>query len=265
MSVQADRVIAVKTMKTVYRSGDYAIKVFDPKYSTSSVLSEAHNQTLAAENGIKAPAIRKIEKTDDFCWAVYSDYIPGKTLWQEMNESDDADDSLLGLFINTQITLHANEIPALPSLYDITSQQLSASPITSVKRYELQNVLENFPEYRKVCHFDFVPWNIILSDLAHYGLSGSAGPYILDWPLACRGNTDADAAQTYLTLNISGHSDLADRYIRAYAEKNGSYLRQLMRWIPILAACRLSQCRIEYRRNIGDILNYFINLDYNRL
>lgn len=265
MSVQADRIISVRTTKTVYRSGDYAIKVFDPKYSASSVLSEAHNQTLAAENGIKAPAVRKIEKTDDLCWAIYSDYIPGKTLWQTMNESDNADDSLFEMFVDTQISLQENEISSLPSLYDITSRQLSDSPITSVKRYELQNVLENFPEYRKVCHFDFVPWNIIISELEHYGLSGSAGPYILDWPLACRGNSDADAAQTYLTLNVSGHRDLAERYIKVYAEKSGSYMRQLMRWIPILSACRLSRCRIEYSGNIGDILNYFINLDYNRL
>ena len=39
-----DRVIAVRTNKTVYRDGDKCIKVFDSDYSKADVLNEALNQ-----------------------------------------------------------------------------------------------------------------------------------------------------------------------------------------------------------------------------
>jgi hypothetical protein len=37
MSIQADKIIAVRTAKTIYRDGDTVIKVFDEKYSKADI------------------------------------------------------------------------------------------------------------------------------------------------------------------------------------------------------------------------------------
>ena len=44
----ADRIIAVRTGKTVYRDGDTAVKVFDADYAKPDILSEALNQARVA-------------------------------------------------------------------------------------------------------------------------------------------------------------------------------------------------------------------------
>ena len=78
MSIQADRVIAERTAKTIYLAGDCAVKLFDKNYPASAVLSEAQRQALASECGLKAPRVLKVEP-DDGRWAIWSEYIPGIT------------------------------------------------------------------------------------------------------------------------------------------------------------------------------------------
>lgn len=257
MSIQADRILAVRTVKTVYLTGDTVVKLFDKKYPASAILGEARCQSLAAENGLKAPRILKVD-TDDGCWAIYSEYVPGATLWQAMQDASDIK-PLLDRFVDLQMTLHDTELRDLPCLHEFASHKLASSPINSVKRYELQNILENMPEEKKVCHCDFVPWNIILRD------DNPDDPCILDWPFACHGNKDADVAQTFLTFNVYGESTLAADYIKLYAQKSGTYLRGILRWVPILAACRLASRRIDCKKSEYDILEHFANVSNLRV
>lgn len=62
--MKLDRVIAVRTSKTVYRDGDKAIKVFDEEYSKSDVLNEALNQARVEETGLNIPKIIEVTKID---------------------------------------------------------------------------------------------------------------------------------------------------------------------------------------------------------
>ena len=57
MKMQADKVIAVRTAKTVYRDGETAIKVFDEDYSKADVLNEALNQARVEETGLPVPRV----------------------------------------------------------------------------------------------------------------------------------------------------------------------------------------------------------------
>ena len=78
-----DRVIAVRTSKTVYRDGDRCIKLFDSDYSKAEVLNEALCQARVEETDLLIPKILEVKKHEDK-WAIVSDYIPGKTLEQLM-------------------------------------------------------------------------------------------------------------------------------------------------------------------------------------
>ena len=53
MAFQADKVIAVRTRKIIYRDGNTVIKVFDQNYLKSSVLNEALNHARIEETGLR--------------------------------------------------------------------------------------------------------------------------------------------------------------------------------------------------------------------
>ena len=52
-----DKIIAVRTDKTVYRDGDRCLKVFGEEYSKADVLVEALNQARAEEAGLSVPKL----------------------------------------------------------------------------------------------------------------------------------------------------------------------------------------------------------------
>ena len=55
-----ERVIAVRTSKTVYRDGNQCIKIFDADYSKADVLNEALNQARVEETGLNIPKVIEI-------------------------------------------------------------------------------------------------------------------------------------------------------------------------------------------------------------
>ena len=57
-----DGIIAERPGKTVYRSGEYAVKVFDSDYSKADVLSEALNQARVEETKIYIPRLVEVSK-----------------------------------------------------------------------------------------------------------------------------------------------------------------------------------------------------------
>ena len=84
--MKLDKIIAVRTGKTVYKDGGRVIKVFENGYSKADILNEALNQARIEETGLNIPKILGVT-TEDGKWAIISEYISGKTLSQLMEES----------------------------------------------------------------------------------------------------------------------------------------------------------------------------------
>lgn len=84
------------------------------------------------------------------------------------------------------------------------------------------------PRHKKVCHGDFNPSNVILSDK---GL-----PYIIDWSHVTQGNAEADVARSYLWLCLDGKKELAREYLDLFCKKSGIPKPAVQRWMPIVAA-----------------------------
>ena len=77
--MQLDRVIAVRTDKTVFKDGDRCVKVFGGAYDKADVLSEALNQARAEEAGLPVPRVLEVGVVNGR-WAIVSDLIRGTTL-----------------------------------------------------------------------------------------------------------------------------------------------------------------------------------------
>ena len=222
-----DRIIAVRNNKTVYRDGDLCMKVFDASYSKADVLSEALNQARVEETGLNIPKVHEVTLMDGK-WTIVTDYIKGKTLSQLMLENPEKKDEYLEFFVNLQIEVQSKRCPLLTKLRDKMSRKISQTDFDATTRYELYTRLDDMPKHSKLCHGDFNPSNIIISD--------GGAPYILDWSHATQGNGSADAARTYLRYRRNGDINGAEKYLNLFCSKSNTEKKYVQKWMPIVAA-----------------------------
>lgn len=225
--MKLDRVIAVRNNKTVYRDGDNCIKVFDSDYSKADILNEALNQARIEETGIRIPKIREV-LTIDGKWAIVSDYIKGKTLAQLMEENPEKKNEYLELLVDLQMDVHSHTCPLLTKLKDKMNRKISAADLDATTRYDLHTRLESMPKHNKVCHGDFNPSNIIITE--------DGTPYILDWSHVTQGNASADVARTYLLFWLAGDIEGANTYLDLFCKKSDTAKQYVQKWMPIVAA-----------------------------
>ena len=225
--MKLDRVIAVRNNKTIYRDGDRAIKVFGVEYSKADVLNEALNQARIEETGLKIPKVLEVTMIDGK-WAIVSEFIKGKTLAQLIEEDPDNKDKYIELLVDLQMLAHSKTCPLLNKLKDKMNRKIAATDFDATTRYDLHTRLEGMPKHNKVCHGDFNPSNIIITE--------SGVPYILDWSHATQGNASADVARTYLLFWLSGDISGAEFYLDTFCKKSDTAKQYVQKWMPIVAA-----------------------------
>lgn len=225
--MKLDRIIAVRNNKTVYRDGDLCMKVFDATYSKADVLNEALNQARVEQTGLNIPKIREVTVIDGK-WTIVTDFIKGKTLAQLMQENPDKKDEFLEKFVDLQLEVQAKNCPLLTKLRDKMNRKISETDFDATTRYDLHTRLDAMPHHHKLCHGDFNPSNIIITD------DGEA--YILDWSHATQGNASADAARTYLLFWLNGDIDGAEKYLELFCAKSNTAKQYVQKWMPIVAA-----------------------------
>lgn len=225
--MKLDNVIAVRKHKTVYRDGDKCIKVFDSEFSKADILNEALNQARIEETGLNIPKILGVTMLDGK-WAIISEFIEGKTLSQLMDENPDKKNEYIELLVNIQLEIHSKKSPLLNKLKDKMNQKISMSELDATTRYELHTRLEGMPKHNKVCHGDFNPSNVIITEK---GL-----PYIIDWSHATQGNASADVARTYLLFWLNGDVSGAKKYLELFCKKSNTAKQYVQKWMPIVAA-----------------------------
>ncbi len=248
--MKLDNVIAVRDSKIIYKDGDKTVKVFDADYSKADVLNEALNQARVEETGLNIPKVIEVSKIDGK-WAIVSEFIAGSTLEALMSENPDKLDEYLEMFVELQLKVHSKKAPMLNKLKDKMNRKISLADIDDTTRYELHTRLEGMPKHTKVCHGDFNPSNIIVTD--------SGIPYIIDWAHATQGNASADVARTYLLFSLDGKKELADKYLDMFCEKSGTARKYVQKWLPIVAASQSVKGKPEER----DFLHRWIDvMDY---
>lgn len=227
MSINADKILALKTDKTVYKDRDTVLKVFDRNYSKSDIIYEALNQSVVEEAGLSVPKVLEITQMDGK-WSIRSEFIPGKTLERLMQENPEKQDEYLEQFVDIQQSIHEKETRLLSSMKDEMNRIILGSDLDATVRYELHTRLAGMSNLNKICHGEFYPTNIIIRD--------DGTPFILDWGHASKGNASADAAQTFLLLQKEGKAELAEKYLELFTEKSGIDPKYAQMWIPIVAA-----------------------------
>lgn len=225
--MKLERVIAVRSSKTVYRDGDLCVKLFDSDFSKADVLNEALNQARVEDVGLNIPKIKEVA-TIDGKWAIVSEFINGKTLAQLMEENPSKTDEYLERFVDLQLRVHSVKCPLLNKLKDKMNRKIGMAELDATAKYDLRTRLEAMPKHNKLCHGDFNPSNIIITD--------DNKAYIIDWSHATQGNASADAARTYLLFCLKGDNDTAKKYLDLFCKKSDTAKQYVQKWMPIVAA-----------------------------
>ena len=244
--MKLDKMIAVRTNKTIFRDGDTCVKVFNKEYSKADVLNEALNQARLEETGLNIPKILCVMMHDGK-WVIVSEFIKGKTLAQLMDENPEKKAEYIELLVDLQMSVHAKSCPLLTRLKDKMNRKITIVNLDATTRYDLHARLDGMPKHNKVCHGDFNPSNIIITE--------DGTPYILDWSHATQGNASADVARTYLLFMLKGDFDGANLYLELFCKKSGTEKKYVQKWMPIVAASQSVKGKAKEREFLLSLTN----------
>lgn len=220
---------------SVYKENGNAIKLFNKGTSKTDVLNEALNTTRVEETGLPIPSISEVGLVDGQ-WAITMNFIEGKTLATLMVENPDRLPTYMDQMVDLQLEIHSKRAPLLNKLKDKLIRQIdSLEDLDHIKKYDLLTRLDGMPKHIKVCHGDFNPNNIIVSN---------DKMYVLDWVHASQGNASADAARTYLLFALNDKKK-ADMYLDMFCQKSQTEKRYVETWLPIVAAAQLTKNKPE--------------------
>jgi thiamine kinase-like enzyme len=151
-------------------------------------------------------------------------------------EKDKANfEKYLNRFVDIQLEMHKYTTTRLPLLTEKLHRKIAACGLDATARYELSTRLASLPKHTKLCHGDFNPSNIIITDKDE--------AYIIDWSHAAQGNASADAAQTYLLFWLAGNIDAADAYLEKFCTKSDTAKQYVQKWVSIISASQLVKAK----------------------
>lgn len=228
-------VIAERDTKTVYKKDNETIKLFVENYSKPNILNEALNLARVEEVDINIPKLKEVKMIDNR-WALVIEHVEGKSLETLMKENPEKKDEYMNLFVDVQLNILSHEAPAmLNKIKEKMKRKIASTDLNDDIKYELNTRLESMPTHSKLCHGDFNPSNVIITE------NGEA--YIIDWAHVTAGNASADAARTFLLFSLNGKNEEAEKYLELFSEKSGIEKRLIQKWIPIVASSQLSKNR----------------------
>lgn len=227
-----EKLISEGVTVDVYESGKYAVKLFKADCPKTIVFYEALLTAKAEETGLNVPVIHEIEVVDGR-WAIAYQLIKGKTLLDLMEEQPEHRDEYIEDMVELQLSVHAKSIVGIVRLKEMLRSEIEGlNEIDHIKKYELLTRLDSTPKHAKLCHGNFGPENIIVTD--------DDEVYILDWAGAATGNASADVARTYLKLSLVS-TEMAEKYMNLFCEKTGTSKKYVQEWLPIMAASTLAK------------------------
>lgn len=243
--------IAKRPNKAVYRDGDLCYKVFAADYKKSDIFNEALNQTRVEETGLFIPKVHEVKKLDDGRLAIVMDYVEGKSLATLMAENPAKRLEYVTRLIDIQLSMHSLTSPELNKQRAKFDRKIDLSGLDATTRYELHVRLGGMPKHNKLCHGDFNPSNVIITN--------DDRACVIDWSHATVGNASADTARTYLLFKLAGDDKTAEDYMTLFCKKSDTARQYVDQWLPIVAASQMAKGKPQECEMLGkwvDVCQY---------
>ena len=244
------RLIAQGATADVYAWGDdKVIKLFKAERSIDIIDFEYRIVKAVRDLDIVSPEVGGKVNVGGRIGIVF-EKIDGQSMLDTILKKPWQTESLAVEFAKIQAGINHRKTQQLPSQKARLTWKISQA--SKLSRSEIEALLEKLaklPEGESICHGDYHPGNIILSE---------RGPVIIDWIDATSGNADADLARTVLLIDklkkYPEHLSIVNRmkldisrelfysyYIKTYGELRPFSFENLHAWLPIVAAARLEE------------------------
>lgn len=239
--------------KVVYDLGDKIAKVFNETKPVSDVFNEALNLARINECGIRSPKALEVTKLegDEAGWALITTKVPGVTIAEKIEAEPQRFGEYLEQFVDLQIEIHGYTSPLLNRQGDKYARMInSLEAINATTRYNLLERLDGLKKGTAVCHGDFNPSNVIVSE------DGTLS--VCDWAHATQGAPAADVAMTYLLFSLTS-KEQAEAYLDTYCERADMAKQIVRQWLPVIAASELARKRKvneEFLMSWVDVFDY---------
>ena len=246
------QLIVEHSNKKVYDLGTQIVKVFNADKPASDVLNEALNLARVTESGVKTPHVVEVSQVEGAGWALVTEKVPGVTLEQKMEEDPSRFYEYLEQFVDLQISIHQLHNQLLPRQKDKYGRMIdSLDGLNATTRYNLQERLNGMRRHRRICHGDFNPSNVIVSE------DGTLS--VCDWAHATQGSPAADAAMTYLLFAMKDQQQ-AEAYLELYCDRADEPMQVVRQWRSIVAASELARKRGDQKEFL---MRWIDVVDYN--
>ena len=239
--------------KVVYDLGDKIAKVFNETKPVSDVFNEALSLARINECGIRSPKALEVTKLegDEAGWALITTKVPGITLAEKIEAEPQRFGEYLEQFVDLQIEIHGYTSPLLNRQDDKYARMInSLEAINATTRYNLLERLDGLKKGTAVCHGDFNPSNVIVSEDSTLS--------VCDWAHATQGAPAADVAMTYLLFSLTS-KEQAEAYLDTYCERADMAKQIVRQWLPVIAASELARKRKvneEFLMSWVDVFDY---------
>lgn len=220
-----------------------------PRHWTEYEARVAHAIT---EAGIPSPAAGDIVEVDGRRGLIY-ERLEGISMLQDMNAHPWMLLQHARSLAELHVKINQQSITGLPLYKERLNHDIRSTPhLPEHLRIKALATLNLLPDGQNVCHGDYHPGNVIITQ---------KGPIVIDWMTASVGSPWADVARTSLILSIGAKGAgkqvspiiriaiklYHQTYLNRYRMLNPDKENERNRWMTVIAAARLNEDIIPER------------------
>lgn len=215
----------------VYGQGTAVLKLYRSPASKASAFREAATLAAIETSGLRVPRVKEVSRFGRR-WGIVMGRAAGVSYGASIAGRPHETPVYLDAMVRLHRQVHACCGATLPSLKSRLEHAIRSTPLLpAAQRDTLLSLLAGLPDGTSLCHGDFHPWNI---------LGSIESATVIDWLDASRGDPAADVCRSYVLMRKAS-PQLASAYVDAYAGSSRRTVEEIMAWLPVVAASRLSE------------------------
>jgi thiamine kinase len=243
-----ERIAEGRTAEILAWGDGLVLKLYRDGYAADEVEQEVERVRSVVAAGVATPDAFEVVTIEGRPGVVFARVV-GATMLKRLLAAPEDAAPWARLLAEEQASLHVRHTAALPALKERLARKIrEADGLSNDLRKRARQMLGKLPDGDALCHGDFHPSNILLTE---------RGPVIVDWVDAARGHPLADVVRTCVLLRFAalppdldpaakeGLSRLrhafCDTYLERYRELRPFSDAELSAWMAPVAAGRLSE------------------------
>ncbi|KXY70837.1 aminoglycoside phosphotransferase family protein [Bacillus sp. FSL W7-1294] len=225
--------IAKGNTAEIYLYDSKVVKLFEEYLPNTESINEAKKQKCAYSCGLPVPNVFEVTKIQNR-QAIIMEYVKGNSIGDLLLNNLNEAEHYINICVNEQKKIHAIRVntDVMEAMGERLERQIkSVHKLDEKQKESILNKLHSIKFEPRLCHGDFHPFNLILSE---------KNVSIIDWVDACSGDIRADVFRTYL-LYAQSHIELAEMYLQIYCRNTDLTREEIFQWAPIITAARFSE------------------------